>query len=118
VASWLDHHGERLLARFDAASYRTLTGAMDAHDVGRGRGGVGPALRAFRGRLVGVGIPGDQLYTDDDVRRWTAEAAADYAEIRSVHGHDAFLIEAEQVGAILAEVLSDVTALAAVEETR
>lgn len=118
VSAWLDHHGEALLARFDAASYRALTGAMDAHDVGRGRGGIGPALRAFRGRLVGVGIPGDQLYTDADVRRWTTEAGAEYAEIRSVHGHDAFLIEAAQVGAILAEVLSDVTALAAVEEIR
>lgn len=118
VSAWLEHHGRALLARFDAASYRALLGAMDAHDVGRGRGGVAAALRAFRGRLVGVGIPGDQLYTDSDVRRWTAAAGAEYAEIRSPHGHDAFLMEPQQVGAILAEVLSDVAATAALEEVR
>ncbi len=106
--SYLDHHGAKLVARFDVASYLTLLDAMDAHDVGRGRGGVGPALRAFRGRLVGVGIPGDLLYRDADVRAWTGIAGAEYREIRTIHGHDAFLLEPEQVEDILREVLSEV----------
>ena len=53
-----------LLARFDAQSYRTLLGAMDAHDVGRGRGGAAAALAAAGPRLTGVGIPGDGLYPE------------------------------------------------------
>lgn len=108
VREWLARHGERLAARFDPASYLALLEAMDAHDVGRGRGGVAAALRAFEGRLMGVGVPGDLLYTDADVRRWTDAACAEYREIRSVHGHDAFLLEPEQVAALLAEVLADV----------
>ncbi|HEX8432705.1 MAG TPA: alpha/beta fold hydrolase [Longimicrobium sp.] len=108
VRDYLTGHGDRLVRRFDAASYLTLLDAMDAHDVGAGRGGVGAALREFRGRLVGVGIPGDLLYTDDDVRRWTEESGAEYREIRSAHGHDAFLLETDQVSAILAEVLASV----------
>lgn len=123
VGDWLDHHGRALRARFTVEAYRALTGAMDAHDVGRGRGGVAAALGGYGGRLVGVGIPGDLLYPADEVRRWTEAAGAEYREIESVHGHDAFLIEHEQVGAILREVLESAQPAGAVpagpgEETR
>lgn len=102
VASWLDHHGRKLRERFDATTYATLLDAMDAHDVGRGRGGVGRALASLTGRVVAVGIPGDLLYSAEEVRHWSALAGAQYEEISSVHGHDAFLLEHEQVGRILA----------------
>jgi homoserine O-acetyltransferase len=108
VRDYLSRHGERLVERFDAAGYLTLLDAMDAHDVGAGRGGIGAALGAVRGRLIGVGIPGDLLYSEKDVRRWTDEAGAEYREIHSEHGHDAFLLEPDQVGALLAEVLAGV----------
>lgn len=101
MQSYLDHQGDTFLRRFDAAAYRTLLDAMDAHDVGRGRGGVGAALRAFEGRLTGVGITGDLLYEPEEVRSWTDAAGCRYAEIHSIHGHDAFLLEPAQTGAIL-----------------
>jgi homoserine O-acetyltransferase/O-succinyltransferase len=78
---------------------------MDSHDVGRGRGGVEAALGAVGGRLIGVGIPGDVLYSEEEVLRWTRLAGAEYREIRSIRGHDAFLIEADQVSALLRGVL-------------
>jgi homoserine O-acetyltransferase len=102
VTSWLDHHGRKLRGRFDAATYATLLGAMDAHDVGRGRGGVARALASLTGRVVAVGIRGDLLYSADEVYHWSALAGAEYEEITSAHGHDAFLLEHEQVGRILA----------------
>lgn len=110
VQSYLDHQGEKLVRRFEAASYLALLDAMDAHDVGRGRGGEAAALRAFEGRLVGVGIPGDLLYAPEDVRRWTDACGAEYREILSDRGHDAFLLEGEQVGDILSDVLSGASA--------
>lgn len=106
VTSWLAHHGRRLVARFHPASYRLLLDAMDAHDVGLDRGGTGPALRAFQGDLVGVGIEGDLLYPPGEIAGWVRAAGGRYREIRSVHGHDAFLLEEEQVGAILEEALA------------
>ena len=106
VASWLDHHGVKLKERFDAATYSTLLDAMDAHDVGRGRGGVASALASLTGRVVAVGIPGDLLYSAEEVYHWSALAGAEYEEISSVHGHDAFLIEHEQVGRILTDALA------------
>jgi homoserine O-acetyltransferase len=105
---WLDGHAERLASRFDARTYRALIDAMDAHDVGLGRGGVAAALRAVTGRLVGVGITSDALYGEDVVHEWTREAGGEYRRIESVHGHDAFLIEQAQVSRLLAGVLDDV----------
>ncbi len=105
VERYLRHQGEKLEARFDVATYRTLLDAMDAHDLGRGRGGLTPALRALTGHVVAVGVPGDQLYSADVVRHWAERAGAEYRELRSAFGHDAFLLEHEQVGAILREAL-------------
>jgi homoserine O-acetyltransferase len=55
---------------------------------------------------VGVGIDTDILYYPSEVRAWTdayraAGANARYAEISSIYGHDAFLIEFDQVAGIL-----------------
>jgi homoserine O-acetyltransferase/O-succinyltransferase len=105
VGGYLDHHGRKLRGRFTVRSYLALLGAMDSHDVGAGRGGVAAALGAIRGQLIGVGIPGDLLYSADEVRAWTDAAGAEYREIRSITGHDAFLLEPEQVAAILEDAL-------------
>ncbi|MCA0377475.1 MAG: homoserine O-acetyltransferase [Gemmatimonadetes bacterium] len=106
VTEWLDHHGEKLVARFDATSYGALIDAMDTHDVGRGRGGVTAALAPVRDRLVGVGITGDLLYPGEVVREWTDAVEARFVELASVHGHDAFLLETERVARIIGGALA------------
>ncbi len=105
VQDYLDHQGQKLVARFDARAWRTLSAAMDAHDVGRGRGGIATALRAVRGTLVGVGITGDTLYGEREVQAWTDAAGVRYQRITSTHGHDAFLLEQRQVARVLRAVL-------------
>jgi len=101
--SYLDYHGQKFLKRFDANTYLTLLDAMDAHDVGRGRGGIAAALARLREiPTLFVGIDTDLLYPPEEVRRAAELAGAEYAEIKSPHGHDAFLIEHAQVGEILA----------------
>ena len=110
VQRWLAHHGERLAARFDAATYRTLLDAMDAHDVTRGRGSRELALRALGAsveRLFAVGVPGDVLYSDVVVEEWARGAGAAYRAIRSTYGHDAFLLEPDQVGMVLRDAVED-----------
>ena len=105
VRDYLGHHGEKLVQRFSAKSYLTLLDAMDAHDVGRGRGGIGKAAGSFQGRLTGIGIPGDLLYPPEEVKRWAEEARAGYVELQSPHGHDAFLLETKAVGRLFHEAL-------------
>jgi aspartokinase/homoserine dehydrogenase 1 len=110
VERYLSAQGEKLRARFDVHTYLTLLDAMDTHDVGRGRGGVAGALSPVKGRIIGVGFPGDLLYDPvNDVRRWTEVAGAEYREIESPKGHDGFLLEVGEVSSLLREVLDEST---------
>lgn len=107
VQSYLEHHGRKLVRRFDANSYLVLTEAMTSHDIGRGRGGVEAALRRITAELtVGV-VSSDRLFTpaDGEVVA-TAPACRELAFIDSPYGHDAFLIETEQVFALISRALS------------
>ena len=105
VDHYLRRQGDKLVARFDAASYVSLMRSMDLHDVGDlSLAGRDTAERV--GTVVGVGVDTDILYRNDEVRGWVeayrqAGAAAEYREIVSTAGHDAFLIEWDQVEAIL-----------------
>lgn len=105
IQSYLRRHGEKLVARFDTETYLSLMDTMDTHDVGRGRGGAGAALRAFQGRLVGVGIPGDVLYRAEEVKGWADEAGASFRYLSSSHGHDGFLLERDAVARLIAHEL-------------
>ena len=106
MESYLTRHGEKLRARFDVDSYLTLLDTMDGHDVGRGRGGVEAALAPVAQRLVGVGIPGDLLYREEDVLAWVEPIGAEYRQVHSIRGHDAFLLEPDQVSQILTAALN------------
>ncbi len=98
---YLGYQGEKFLRRFDANAYLTLSRAMDSHDVARGRGELEEVLAALPRPALFVGIDTDLLYPAQEVRELARLARAEYAEIRSPHGHDAFLIEVEQVARIL-----------------
>jgi homoserine O-acetyltransferase/O-succinyltransferase len=107
IESYLDHHAEKLTRRFDANSYLVLSRAMDHHDVGRNRGGIEPALSTVQARCTVASIDSDRLYPP----RLQHEIAAHLphrppvAVIRSLFGHDGFLIEATQVGDVVADAL-------------
>jgi homoserine O-acetyltransferase len=105
---YLRRQGDKLVARFDAASYVALMDAMDLHDVGDVGAAARETARRHVGEIVGVGVDSDILYYPSEVRDWVAGyraggANARYAEIRSIYGHDAFLIEWDQVSEILRE---------------
>ncbi|MFF8951311.1 homoserine O-acetyltransferase [Streptomyces sp. NPDC014940] len=107
VESYLDHHAAKLVRRFDAGSYVTLTEAMNSHDVGRGRGGVRAALGRVTARTLVAGVDSDRLYPLSQQAELAAGIpAADHLRvIGSPRGHDGFLTEVEQVGALVGELL-------------
>lgn len=105
IEHYLRRQGEKLVARFDARSYVALMRAMDTHDLGD-LVIAGARMRGTVGRITGVGIDSDILYLPGEVRGWVEAFAstgleARYREVRSPCGHDAFLIEWEQVGRAL-----------------
>ena len=110
IESYLRHAGDKLVARFDPNSYIVLSEAMNHHDVGRGRGGVVAALKSVRVPVTVAGIASDRLYPrelQDELARLIPRAGPTRI-ISSPAGHDGFLLETAQVGAILADALAAV----------
>ena len=98
IAGYLDHQGERFIDRFDANSYLAILRTMDTWDPLRGCSSPAEAFGGIRARLSFVGISSDWLFPPQSVRNfaYTIRAAgvqADYREMTSAHGHDAFLAE-------------------------
>jgi homoserine O-acetyltransferase/O-succinyltransferase len=107
VASYLDHHADKLTARFDAATYVLLTEAMNSWDVGRDRGGVEAALARVTARSVVAGVDSDRLYPIAQQQRVADGLGVPLQVIPSPYGHDGFLIEVGAVGALLRALLTD-----------
>ena len=108
VESYLDHHAAKLVRRFDAGSYVVLTEAMNAHDVGRDRGGVRAALSRVTARTLVAGVDSDRLYPPAQQAELAAliPSADRLRVVESPYGHDGFLIETEQVAALVRELLT------------
>ncbi|MCV7217232.1 homoserine O-acetyltransferase [Mycobacterium crocinum] len=107
VQSYLEYQGAKLVNRFDAGSYVTLTETLSNHDVGRGRGGVAAALGSCPVPTVVGGITSDRLYP----LRLQQELAgllpncSGLNVVDSIYGHDGFLVETEAVGALIRQTL-------------
>ncbi|MFU8840061.1 MAG: homoserine O-acetyltransferase MetX [Nitriliruptoraceae bacterium] len=113
VQSYLDHHGGKLVSRFDAASYVLLTEAMNHHDVGRDRGGISAALGTVDAEVLVAGVDSDRLYPllQQHALAHQLGVPGDRAHvIRSPYGHDGFLIELRQVQALVRGLLDRVAA--------
>ena len=101
VESYLEHHREKLVGRFEASSYVTLTEAMNAHDIGHGRGGMRAALQRRPVDLRVAAVDSDRLFPTRLSAELLAAAGRHPNElllIHSAYGHDGFLIERELVG--------------------
>jgi len=98
IAGYLDLQGQRFIERFDANAYLAIMRAMDTWDPLRGCSSPAEAFCHIRAQLSFVGINSDWLFPAETVRNFaeTIRAAgvrADYREMNSAHGHDAFLAE-------------------------
>jgi homoserine O-acetyltransferase len=107
VESYLDHHADKLAYRFDAGSYIALTEAMNSHDLGRDRGGLDAALARITAKTIVAGIDSDRLYPLAQQERLAAgiRGACELHVVNSPYGHDAFLLETDQLTVALADLL-------------
>jgi homoserine O-acetyltransferase len=108
VESYLDHQAAKLVRRFDANSYLVLTDAMNSHDVGRDRGGIKAALARVTARTIVAGVDSDRLYPLYQQAELATgiPTAGELRVVNSPYGHDAFLIETQQISGLVKELLT------------
>jgi homoserine O-acetyltransferase/O-succinyltransferase len=112
IEGYLHYQGDKLVNRFDANSYLYLTRAMDSHDIGWKRDGYENALQLVEAPTLGIGISSDILfpssYTIDFVERLQQLGRrAEYREIETIDGHDAFLKDFDRLDNLIRDFIHE-----------
>ena len=108
VESYLRYQGAKLVERFDPLCYVRLTQLMDTHDVARGRGAYADVLARITQPALVIGIDTDVLYPLEEQEALARLLPnAELVVLTSPHGHDAFLIEFDQLNRLLQTWMSD-----------
>ncbi len=100
--SYQHYQGQKLVNRFDAYSYYTLTKSMDAHNLARKFESIELALNRIKSKALVIGINTDILFPIAEqatIAKHIPEAK--FCAIDSLYGHDGFLLEYEQLTAII-----------------
>lgn len=108
ASSYQRYQGQKLVDRFNAFSYWTLSKAMDSHNVGRNRGGINQALQQITAKTIVLGITSDILFpTSEQKQIADGIPYAEYIEINSLLGHDGFLTELDKVSNVITTFLAE-----------
>lgn len=102
ASSYQQYQGDKIVDRFCAYSYWTLSKAMDSHNIARDRGGIHQALSRISGKVLSIGVTSDVLFPvveQQQIAQLTNQGV--YGEIDSIYGHDGFLLEGDQLNPLL-----------------
>ncbi|MDT9546770.1 MAG: homoserine O-acetyltransferase [Chlorobium sp.] len=104
--SYMRYQGMKLVDRFDANTYITLTRAMDMHDLGRGRSSYEEVLGGMTLPVEILSITTDLLYPKEEQEELQQKLPnARILYLDEPYGHDAFLIDVEGVSRMVREFL-------------
>ncbi|MGB6152638.1 MAG: alpha/beta fold hydrolase, partial [Pricia sp.] len=106
VESWLMHHGDKLQERFQLSAYKLMNQLLKTIDVTRNGQDNFANLQNSDTNIHIIGVDSDLFFTaqenkDTFKRLAQANSNVTYGEVNSLHGHDAFLIEFEQMEQLL-----------------
>lgn len=106
AATYQRYQGDKLVRRFNAFSFWTLSKAMDSQNTGRGRHSVATSLAKIKARALVIGIDSDGLFPLEEQQLIVQHIpGAQFEVLSSPYGHDAFLIELSALKRIIGRFL-------------
>ncbi|WP_116772444.1 bifunctional aspartate kinase/homoserine dehydrogenase I [Maribacter litoralis] len=111
VESWLMHHGDKLQERFQLSAYKLMNQLLKTIDVTRDGDENFIKLQNSDTNIHILGVDSDMFFTaqeNKDTFKQLAQAKSNvtYGEVQSLHGHDAFLIEFDQMEKLLTGIFN------------
>lgn len=106
VQSWLTYHGTSLSERFSLPSYKLMNQLLLSADITSGTHSFDDTVKTITAQIHLVSIDTDGLFLADEIydthlKLQALHLDSTFHEIKSIHGHDAFLIEYDQLSAIV-----------------
>jgi len=123
IESWLIHHGRKLKNRFHLATYKLMNQLLKTIDITRGRGSFDEVVSQIESHIHVIGVNSDLFFTvgenkDTYLKLKELHLKTTYYEVESIHGHDAFLIEYEQLTRFLTPIFKNQNQQAQSKSTR
>ncbi len=109
IESWLIYHGEKLEKRFQLKAYIMMNHLLSSINIERDGGTALNIIKAIKSKIHLIAIDSDLFFTpfeDQKTLKLCKKVKKNiyYHEIKSLHGHDAFLIESESMKKILSKI--------------
>ena len=113
VSSWLEHHGNRLEERFSKSAYLVMNYLLNSIDVAKNSETFEARMQNNPTKIIQIGIDSDIFFVPQEnikthERLLKIGVDSHYYEIKSNAGHDAFLIEFEQLEGILLKIIKKI----------
>ena len=110
IESWLLHHGEKLQERFQLSAYKMMNHLLKTIESVNEKNWI-EVLNNIQAQIHIVGVDSDLFFTSRENKETFEELSKSnpkvfYNEIKSIHGHDAFLIEYDQLSKIVSPIFN------------
>ncbi|NHF60946.1 bifunctional aspartate kinase/homoserine dehydrogenase I [Flavobacteriaceae bacterium TP-CH-4] len=111
VESWLMHHGKKLQERFQLSAYKLMNQLLKTIDITRHGDDNFINLQNSNTNIHIIGVDSDLFFTANENKETFKQLAqansnVTYGEVQSLHGHDAFLMEFEQMEKLLYNIFN------------
>ena len=111
IENWLQNHGIKLKNRFTLSAYKLMNHLLKTNDITRNRNNFLTIGKEIKSNIHLIAVDSDYFFIADENRETyqqlkTIIDTVFYHEINSVHGHDAFLIEFDQLSQILSPIFN------------
>jgi len=109
VESWLSHHGEKLRQRFSLESYLFMNKLLSSTDITRDGESLINKISKIKSSIHVISVDSDVFFLTDEDHETVSIAKKNNIDIKnhiikSIHGHDAFLIETKQISDIFTKI--------------